>query len=355
MLIGADLLGAHWWDVPTIDPSYWTVPPESVARIKADPATIRVFGVAERAAAEPGFASRPVNFFEVRDTLGWSLPPIWGLKSSTGLTPLYPKRVLTFQDHAHPLTARYDVEGVTHLLTGRAIANFPGRTERAGAAVIHYLTTAEPRVRLMGHPVYVADEAEASAALDRLGAAIHDHLIVEDPERRMPKDTVPQGSAPDRGRPARAGSEVEADLVGPSPAYVVLADTYGPRLVVRRRWRVPNDLPGVRRLPRRGDRPRPAPAGLHLRARRLAGRPGPDEPRAGPRGRRPGLAARRHCPRVAPRSLPLAALVAGRVCRRAGPPDRYLDLAPDPDRRGPLGWRVPPLHLGPPGSRRSAQ
>src|SRR6185312_4376444 len=27
LLVIADLLGAHWADVPTIDPSYWTSPP----------------------------------------------------------------------------------------------------------------------------------------------------------------------------------------------------------------------------------------------------------------------------------------------------------------------------------------
>ena len=227
VLIGADLLGSHWWDVPTVAPSYWTEPPESVARVRADPGAIRVFGVAERSAAEPGFASRPVDFFEGRDTLGWSLPPVWGLRSSAGHTPLYPRRVLTFQEHARPLNARYDAEGVTHLVTGRAIANFPGRVEVAGAAFVHHLATAQPRARLMGRPVYVGDEAEAAAALDRLGPEIRDRLIVEDPERRMPKDTTPEGTArivvdlPER-------VEVEAELAGSSPAYLVLADTFDP-------------------------------------------------------------------------------------------------------------------------------
>ncbi len=227
ILIGLDLFGSHWFDVPTIDPSYWTVPPESVARIKADPTTIRVFGVAERAAAEPGFASHPVDFFEVRDTLGWSLPPVWGLKSATGLTPLYPRRVMTFHDHAHPLATRYDVEGVTHLLTGQPIAGFTGRTERAGSAVIHHLPTAQPRARLMGRPFYVADEPAAERALDQLGASIRDILIVEDPGRFVPIGAVPTGSArivvddPER-------VEVEVELTGDTPGYLVLADTFDP-------------------------------------------------------------------------------------------------------------------------------
>ena len=121
-----DLLGSHLRDVPTIDPSYWTVPPESVAVIKADPGAGRVFGVAEKSSAEPGFASREVDFFEGRDPLPWSLPPVWGLPSSAGHTPIYPRRLLTFHDHARPGSTRFDVEGVTHFLTPRPIPGFPG-------------------------------------------------------------------------------------------------------------------------------------------------------------------------------------------------------------------------------------
>ncbi len=38
VLIIADLLGSNWYEVPTIDPRYWSEPPESVARLKSDPA-----------------------------------------------------------------------------------------------------------------------------------------------------------------------------------------------------------------------------------------------------------------------------------------------------------------------------
>ena len=41
LLVLADLLGAHWgahWvDLPTVEPRYWTEEPESVRRLKADP------------------------------------------------------------------------------------------------------------------------------------------------------------------------------------------------------------------------------------------------------------------------------------------------------------------------------
>ncbi len=226
-LVMLDLLGSHWWDVPTIDPSYWTVPPASAQRIQADPATIRVYGLAEKSSAEPGFASRPVNFFEVRDTLAWSIAPVWGLKSSAGLTPIFPRRVLTFTDHATPPSTRYDVEGVSHLLAGRALPGFTGRTETAGSAVIHFLTTAQPRARLMGRPAYVADELAAGQALTTLGKSIHDRIIVEDPDRPVPDAAEPAGSARiTRDDPEHV--EIQAENTGTTPIYLVLTDTFDP-------------------------------------------------------------------------------------------------------------------------------
>jgi hypothetical protein len=61
ILLIADLLGAHWRDVPTIDPSYWTEPPLSARLIQTDPAHGRVFGLARFSAGEPGYASRRVD------------------------------------------------------------------------------------------------------------------------------------------------------------------------------------------------------------------------------------------------------------------------------------------------------
>ncbi len=225
LLVLADLLGSHAADVPTIDPAYFTRAPLSASRIKADPGTIRVFGAAERSAAEPGFASRPVDFFEVRDTLAWALPPIWGLPSAMGHTPIYPRRLLTFHDHAHPSMTRFDAEGVTHLLTGRPIPGFPGPVERAGLSFIHRNASAQPRARLMGRPAYVADEAAAAHALDDLGPAIRDRVIVEDPGRPLAEGAEAVGPARIVvDQPERVEVEVDAG----APAYLVLADTFDP-------------------------------------------------------------------------------------------------------------------------------
>jgi hypothetical protein len=98
-LVIADLLGAHWRDVPTVAPAYWTVPPLSARLIRADPRAIRVIGIADRSAGEPGYASEKVDFMAVRDTLDWSLPPVWGLPSATGQTPIIPRRMVAYTDH----------------------------------------------------------------------------------------------------------------------------------------------------------------------------------------------------------------------------------------------------------------
>ena len=225
LLVIADLLGSHLWDVPTIDPSYWTRPPRSALKILADPDHMRVFGVAERSAAEPGFASRAVDFFEVRDTLAWSLPPVWGLPSALGHTPMYPRRMLVFHDHAHPPAARYNAESVGHILAGRPLTANPSPGDRAGLAYILKTPRPQARARLMGRPVYVADEAGAAKALDDLGEAIRDRLIVEDPDRPLPAAAEAKGSARiEVDEPERVVVAVDAE----APAYLVLADTFDP-------------------------------------------------------------------------------------------------------------------------------
>jgi hypothetical protein len=225
LLVMSDLLGAHADDVPTITPEYWTVPPETAQLLKANPACIRVFGIAERASGEPGYASEPVDFLAYRDPLGWSLPPVWGLASSGGETPIIPRRYLTYTDHARPGRGRYDIEGVTHLLTGRGLASALGPSDHVGTAYIHWNPGALPRARLMGRPYYVPDEAGAIAALDGLGPEIRRRLVVEDPDVPMPETTIATGQATIvREVPER----VEVRTESPGDAYLVLADAFDP-------------------------------------------------------------------------------------------------------------------------------
>jgi Bacterial membrane protein YfhO len=230
VLVLADLLSAHWVDVPTVDPSYWTVPPASALRLKDSPGFIRVFGIGDKASGEPGYASETVDFPAVRDPLDWSLPLVWHLSAARGNTPMISRRLADFTNEALGKKLgrmRFDLEGDSHIVTGRRRAgDFPGlpRT-RVGAAYIHRNRNALPRARLMGQPVYAADQPEAVAALERLGLGLRDQLVVEDPVRPLAADAAVRGIArivldlPER-------VVIEAQAV--TPAYLVLADTFDP-------------------------------------------------------------------------------------------------------------------------------
>ncbi|MEO6810025.1 MAG: YfhO family protein, partial [Isosphaeraceae bacterium] len=226
VLIMADLLGAHWQDAPTVSPTYWTRPPASVRRLLADPETVRIFGLGDRSAGEPGYASEPVEFFSARDTLAWSLPAAWGLSSSTGATPILSKRLVRYDQAAIRAGVRFEIEGVTHLLSGNP-AMFGPQTdpEQAGSAYIVRNQRALPRARLIGRPVYAKGEVEAAEALVKLGREARSRLVVEDPTHPLPGDVEVSGLASiTYERPDRV--EVATDST--KSAYLVLADTFDP-------------------------------------------------------------------------------------------------------------------------------
>ena len=228
VVVIADLLGAHWRDVPTVAPAYWTKPPLSARIIRSDPRAIRVFGIAERSAGEPGYASKPIDFMAVRDTLDWSLPPVWGLPSANGQTPIIPRRMVAYTDNVRLGGGRFVIESVTHVVTGQNTRWYTpalGPGQDAGTASIHRIAGALPRARLMGQPVYVKSESEAIAAFARLGPRTRDRVVVEDPDRPLPEWVVPFGTATiTRDEPER----VEIDVDAATPAYLVLADTFDP-------------------------------------------------------------------------------------------------------------------------------
>jgi hypothetical protein len=216
--------------------------------LKADPALIRVFGECDRSAGEPGFASEPIDFLGVRDALDWSLAPVWGLSSSAGETPIVPRRLIEFYDHTRPGWGRFDIEGVSHVLTSSPLIERKGPDERsylgrmlfdrfaiylpgtgpgqkAGSAYIYKNPFAMPRARLMGRPLYVAGERDAIGALDRLGPSQRDRLVVEDPFRPLPESADVSGTATIRSElPERVEVEVDAQ----TDAYLILSDTYDP-------------------------------------------------------------------------------------------------------------------------------
>ena len=225
VLVIADLLGAHIADIPTIDPSYWTDPPPTARRIKADPTAERVLGVARKSSAEPGYASTAIDFFSVRDTLDWGLPLIWGLKTARQVSPLYSLRLFHYGKRASPGQGRLDIEGVTHVVTGLRPEPGSGDWQPVGRAFLRRNPGALPRARLMGRPFYAEDERAAMAAFDRLGPALRERLVVEDPDRPLPERANPSGTAAIvREVPERL--EVATDAT--SPAYLLLSDTFDP-------------------------------------------------------------------------------------------------------------------------------
>lgn len=225
VLILADLLGSHFSDVPTITPEYWTKPPASALQLKADPNFVRLFGIAKRASNEPGYASEPVDFLSVRDTLDWSLPPVWDLASARGETPMLPRRLLEFTDHVLPAEGRFDLQAVTHLVTGLPNIEGRGKGTPAGSAFVYRNPSALPRARLGGRPIYVDSETDAVAALDRFKTELRDRLVIEDPSHPLPVEASVSGTATiTRELPELVEVHTQSD----GPAYLVLADTFDP-------------------------------------------------------------------------------------------------------------------------------
>ncbi len=229
LLVMIDLASAHWRDAPTVDPGYWTDPPRSAVFLKGDPSLTRIFGIGDKSAGEPGYASEPVDFLTVRDPLDWSLPPVWGVPSAKGNTPMISRRLIAYFDHTVVGRGRHDIESTSHIVTGRklhpAFASMPFKA--VGAAFVHKNTRVMARARLAGRPVYAASEGEAIAALDRLTQTntLRDHLVVEDPNRPLAADAIASGSARITAEtPERVEIAAELD----SPAYLVVSDTFDP-------------------------------------------------------------------------------------------------------------------------------
>jgi hypothetical protein len=222
LLVGADLLGAHWFDVPTFDPRYWTTPPETVLRLRSDPGFVRVFGIGGKSAGEPGYASHEVDFLPVRDGLHWSLPLAWHVPASKGNTPMISRRLHDFT-YVTDKPWRHDLEGSTHLV-------FPGRlpglaSMQVGSVYIHRNPTVLPRARLAGRPVYADSYRQAVLALARMGAELRDQVVVEDPSRPLPADAQVSGAARIvHDLPERVAVETDAAM----PSYLVLSDTFDP-------------------------------------------------------------------------------------------------------------------------------
>ena len=223
LLAIADMALAHRDDVPTVPPSYWSEPPESARRLRDDPRLIRIYGEGTYSSGEPGHASKPIDFMVVRETIAWSLPAAWDLPSTGGETPILSRRRFRFGEWQSP--TRYDLEGLSHVLSVKPNIERLGPAEKAGAAYIHRNPRALPRVRIVGRPVYAQDERSAASTLKAMGKEASARVVVEDPSRPMDGTRDAIGTARVvREVPDRVEISAEADR----DAYLLLSDTYDP-------------------------------------------------------------------------------------------------------------------------------
>ncbi len=171
------------------------------------------------------------DFLQVRDTLDWSLPPVWHLSSSGGNTPMKSSRVVDYTDNAFLGRGRFDLEGVTHIVAGRkhraqfTYLNTP--VELAGSAIIlpqHQSPAPRPtngEAGLRHQPVRCSGCPETSNRRE-YGPRPRDRGR---PHAPLPGDASVSGTArivtdiPER---------VVVDVKAGAPAYLVLADTFDP-------------------------------------------------------------------------------------------------------------------------------
>lgn len=234
-IIGADLLASHWWDMPTVDPSFWTYPPAAVGVIKADPKAARVMGVPRYSAGEPGYASKQVDFFAPRDALGWSLPLAYGLESNIGETPFRPARLIKLTDLAGGEAWRFSIEGVSHLVTGQAMNSTIAPTH-AGSAFVYQLPEPEPRfhwarqVQVIANPSIPSEQA-AAEAMKTLGPAnAGDVLVIESTSATPPVPLAYQGPNLTQGITVEeyAGDNIRLGLSTTQDAWLRLGVSFDP-------------------------------------------------------------------------------------------------------------------------------
>jgi len=191
VLIGVDLVSVHWSEMPTVDPSFWTASPPAVGVVSSDPKASRIMGVARFSAGEPGYASKPTDFFPPRDALGWSLPLAYGLESNIGETPFRPARLIRLTDLSGRESWRFSIEGVTHIVSAQQL-NPSMKPVQAGTAFVYRLPDPEPRFHWAREVRFVTDDAAAEAAMRSLGARNAGEVVVVESS----ESSIPQGDGP---------------------------------------------------------------------------------------------------------------------------------------------------------------
>jgi|GEM_PF-1131156 len=237
VVILADLLSAHWYDAPTIDPSYWSDPPPTARAILADPAHQRVFGVAGVAPSGPPGHAAPrfdpnapaLDLASIRDPLSWSLPPLFGLRSNSGITPIIPLRKHLFEEATRGKPWGLDLEGVSHVVTDLTPTT-PGWS-RVANCYLWKNETVLPRVRLIERVAYADSMEEALTKLNALGPQTRIRVVVEDRSRPLPLDPAEEHQGGTPGDVEVVAEEPERLVVrvkAARPAYLVVADAHDP-------------------------------------------------------------------------------------------------------------------------------
>jgi hypothetical protein len=223
-LVCVELLWPQRNNLPRVEPRYWDEAPATAKTILADRNHQRVFGYPNVTTAPRDYAQVPVDFFPIRDWLSWSLPPVFGLPSAGGVSPLVPERMVEFTNKSQTM-ARRDLEGTTHVLGDRLDPADFERVFPVGRVWIGTNPRALPRARLAGRPIYAETPQKAAEALSYLKREDTDRLIVEDPARPLSPETRVEGTAVIM---VDLPEHLVVETLSPGQAYLVLADSFDP-------------------------------------------------------------------------------------------------------------------------------
>jgi hypothetical protein len=231
-----ELLWSHRDDVPAVDPRYWTEPPKTAVDLERHEPIVRVFGYPYGFTSAPkGYAIRKIDPFPARDTLAFALAPVWGLRSSGGLSPLVPKRMVDYTralDETSPDIApgRFDLESVGAILRNPAspiLVRVDGAWQPIGSALVFRNPRSLDRVRWLRRIVPLDGPDTTRAALESGRFDLREIAIVEG---ARPKSS----SSPDQAEPNKPRilidlpEHLEIEIEGDGDGFLILNDAFDP-------------------------------------------------------------------------------------------------------------------------------
>jgi hypothetical protein len=229
IVVGVDLIASHWQDTPTVAPTFWTKPPAAVGVIKNDPNASRMMGIPKFSAGEPGYASKPIDFYAPRDALGWSLPLAYGLESNIGETPFRPARLIRLTDLAGGGPWRFSIEGVTHLVSGQKIP-INIAPILADSAFVYRLPEPEPRFHWAPSVKIVSNDQSAELALKELGEKNTNSVLVVESSTSTDSDPATNKPFSTQGitNTALEDDSIKLDLVTQEASWLRIGVSFDP-------------------------------------------------------------------------------------------------------------------------------